>query len=225
MPKNTSAPEPTPEPGPGRKPPRRIWLFAPYIALTVLAVAYGGWWFVVKTKLEAGLDAEAAALRAAGYTVDLGPRKLEGFPFRLKLSFGEAHIAAPSGWGLSIPGLTGEAYLHDPAHWVLAAPQGMTVTRPQGGGLVIHGEGLRASIAGVSQVPWRIVLEGTKLTFAPSPGARPFSLASADLIDAYLKPTPDGKEGMTLIRLQGGKTAPDTVLYRIAGGGAVNGSL
>ena len=225
MPNDTSVNDPIPEAGPARKKPRRLWLFAPYVFIAVLALAYGAWWFVVTARIAAGLDAHAAALRSAGYTVELGPPRIDGFPFRLKVSLSEARIAAPSGWAISAPGLVGEAYLHDPGHWVLSAPQGLLVTRPQGGGLMIAGQALRASIAGVSQIPWRIVLEGTKLTFTPGPGARPFSLASADKIDAYLQPTPDGAEGMTLVRLEGGKAAADTLLHRIAGDAVVAGSL
>ena len=225
MPFETSVPDPIPEPEPSRKKPRRIWLFAPYVILLLLAAGWGGWWFVAKTGLEQGMDARAEALRGAGYVVEMDGRKVEGFPFRMKISLATARIAAPSGWAVSIPGLTGEAYLHQIDHWVLVAPQGLTLTRPVGGGLAVKGEGLRASLAGTSKTPWRVVLQGTKLVFTPDAGARPFSLASADRIELYLKPMPTGGDGATLFRLEGGKATPGALLHRLVGDGVVTATF
>ena len=225
MPFETSGPDPIPEPAAARKPPRRIWLLAPYIGLVLLATGWGAWWFVAKARLETAFDARAEALREAGYVVEMEGRKVEGFPFRMKMSLASARIAAPSGWAVSAPGLTGEAYLHQIDHWVLVAPQGLSITRPQGGGVKIKGEALRASIAGTDRTPWRIVLQGAKLVFTPEVGARPFSLASADLIEFYLKPAPGSADGAVLVRLEGGKATPGTILHRLAGDGAVTATL
>jgi hypothetical protein len=225
MPFETSTPDPIPEPKAARKAPRRLWLITPYIVLVLLLGGWGVYWFVARTALESGMDARAESLRNAGYVVELGDRRIEGFPFRMKVHLGEARIAAPSGWAVSAPGLTGEAYLHDLDHWVLVAPQGISFTRPEGGGVSVRGEALRASLAGTSKAPWRIVLQGTKLVFTPDAGARPFSLASADRLEVYLKPMPTGADGAALLILQGGKATPSTILYRLAGQGAVTASL
>jgi hypothetical protein len=221
-----SAPAPIDEPASARKPPRRLWLFAPFVVLAVLLVGYGGFWFVAKTRLEGALDARAEALRNAGYAVALEGRQVDGLPFRMRIAFSEARIASPSGWALSIPGLKAEAYLHDLGHWVLVAPRGLALVRPQGGGLAVSGQALRASVAGTSAQPWRIALEGTKLVFTPQPGARPFSLASAERLEFYLRPAPGpGGEGMTLLRLEGGKAAAATLLHRVAGDAAITANL
>ena len=225
MPFETSVPAPIPEPEAIRKKPRRVWLFAPYVILALLLAGWGAYWFVARARLERGLDAQTEALRGAGYVVEMDGRKVEGFPFRMKISLAQARIAAPSGWSISLPGLTGEAYLHGLDHWVLVAPQGMSINRPLGGGLSVRGEALRASIAGVSQNPWRIVLQGTKLVFTPDPGARPFSLASAERIELYLKPMPTGADGATLLRLEGGKATRDAILHRLVGDGAVTATF
>jgi hypothetical protein len=225
MPRKTSAPAPIPEPEAPRKPPRRWMLYAPFVALAVALVAYTGFWFVAKARLEAAIDARADALRGAGYTVVLEGRKVDGLPFRMRFAYTEARIVTPSGWSASIPGLKGEAYLHALGHWVFVAPQGLSVVRPQGGGLAVKGQALRASIAGVSANPWRIVLEGTKLVFTPAPGARPFSLASAERLEWYLRPAPGSPDGMSLIRLEGGKAAQGTLLHRIVADAAVTANL
>jgi hypothetical protein len=226
MPIETSAPDPIPEPALARKPPRRLLLYAPFVLLAVLLLAYVGYWFVAKTRLEAALDARAEALRSAGYAVEMSGRRVDGLPFRMRIAFAEARIASPSGWSVAIPGLKAEAYLHQIGHWVLVAPQGLTVVRPQGGGLTVRGQAMRASINGTSTAPWRIVLEGTKLAFAPQPGARPFSLASAERLELYLRPAPGPSgDGMTLLRVEGGKAAPGTLLHRVASDAAVTATL
>lgn len=191
----------------------------------MLAGAYGGYWWIMKSRIEAGVDRQAEGLRAAGYGVDLSGRRVSGFPFRLKLDVDEARIASPGGWSLAAPGLKAEAYLHDPTHWVIVAPKGLSVVRPKGGGLTINGAALRASVAGVSQSPWRIVLQGEKLTFAPAPGARPFSLASADRIELYLRPAPTAGEGMALFKLEGGRAGQGSLLHRVAADAAVTATL
>lgn len=225
MPRKTSAPAPIPEPEAPRKPPARWILYAPFIAIALALIGYTGFWLVSKAQLEAAIDTRAEALRGAGYTVVLDGRKVDGLPFRVRIAYADARVITPSGWSVAIPGLKGEAYLHALGHWVFVAPQGLTVVRPQGGGLVVKGEALRASIAGTSTQPWRVVLAGTKLVFTPAQGARPFSLASAERLEWYLRPAPNSADGMSLIRLEGGKAAQGTLLHRIVADAAVTADL
>jgi hypothetical protein len=225
MPTETPSADPIPEAVEERKKPKRFWLFAPFVLLALAAVAYGGWWAVASNRLGATIDARAGALREAGYVVELSGRRISGFPFRMKLAFSEARIASPSGWALAVPGLAAEAYLHDLGHWVLVAPQGLTFVRPQGGAVAVRGQSLRASIAGVNAAPWRVVMQGRKAVLTPAPGARPFSLAGAELIELYLRPSPQPGEGMVLFRIEGGKAQPGSLLGRIAGEGAVTAAL
>lgn len=220
-----SSDAPIPEPAPARKPPRRLALYAPFALIALLAAGYGGFWFFATSKIERGLDERAEALRQAGYVVELTGRRIEGFPFRIKIRHEQARIASPSGWALTVPGMEAEAYLHAPGHWVLVAPQGLSVNRPEGGGLSVKGQVMRASVAGTDRSPWRIVLQGGKLTFTPAAGARPFSLASADLLEIYLRPAPDAAEGMALLRLEGGKAGEGSVLEAVAGEQVVTGNL
>lgn len=225
MPTETPSDVPIPEPAQERKKPRRFWLYAPFVLLALAATAYASWWFVASSRLGAAIDARAAGLRDAGYVVELSDRRVSGFPFRLKLAFAEARIASPSGWAVTVPGLAAEAYLHNVGHWVAVAPQGLTFVRPQGGAVAVRGESLRASIAGVGSDPWRVVLQGRKAVLTPAAGARPFSLASAELIEFYLRPAPQAGEGMVLFRVEGGKSQPGSLLNRIGGDGAVTASL
>ena len=46
-----------PEPDAPRKPPKRFWLYAPYVLLAVAAVGWSGWWVYGRGRIAAGLDA------------------------------------------------------------------------------------------------------------------------------------------------------------------------
>lgn len=207
---------------PPRKRSRRLWLLAPYALVVLLLLGWSVGWFVVKGRIEQGLDDQARALRGAGWTVALTDRRVSGFPFRLHVKFGEAQLAAPSGWAVAIPGLEGEAYLHAPDHWVLIAPHGLTFVRPKGGPVAVSGQTLRVSLAGLSRPIWRVVLEGSKVAFSPSPDAQPFALASAELMQLYVKPSSVAGEALWLVRVEGGAAAPNTLLGALAHGKQVS---
>lgn len=216
--------DPIHEPTNPRKTRGRWALYLPFILLAVAAVATCAYWFVVSSKLTAGIETRAAALREAGYVVDLAGAKVSGFPYRLKVSYAEARIVAPSGWAVAVPGFQAESVIYKLGHWVVAAPQGLTVTRPEGGPIAVKGE-LRGSVNGLNQSPWRVVLQARKATFTPSPGARGFSLASADLVEFYLKPSAKPDEGLALMRIEGGKGAPGTLGGHIAADGQIKADI
>jgi len=210
------------DPGGVRKKGRRFWLLAPYVILLILAAGYAGFWVFSQNRLLASLDARADAMRQAGYSVDIEGRRVDGFPFRLRLTLPRAEIASPAGWSIAAPGLEAQAYLHSPGHWVAIAPQGLTVRRPRGGLLTVKGESMRASLVGVGGDAWRGAAEGVKLVFTPATGAAPFSLASADRMDLNVKPGASDAVLM-LLRLQGGKAGAGALLHRIAGEAPVTG--
>ncbi|MEO6338892.1 MAG: DUF2125 domain-containing protein [Caulobacteraceae bacterium] len=220
------APDLLSDPGPPRKKPRRLWLFAPYVVLLILAIGYCGFWFVAKLRIEQTLDARAEVLRKSGYVVAMDGRRIDGFPFRVRITLPEAQVAAPGGWAVGAAGLEAQAYLHGLDHWVLVAPQGLTVTRPRGGPMTVSGQALQASVVGLSGANWRIGAEGLKLTFTPKAGAAPFSLLTADRIDLNMKAGPAGaNQALMLLQLQGGKAASGAVLHKLAGDAPVTGLL
>ena len=227
MTRDTSpAPDLLSDPGPPRKKARRLWLFAPYVVLLVLVLAYGAFWFVAKARAEGAIEDQADALRRSGYAVTLDGVRIDGFPFRLRVSVANTRVAVPGGLALEASGLEAQAYLHGLDHWVLVAPQGLTVVRPKGGPVTVSGEALRASVVGLSGSDWRIAAEGLKLAFTPKAGAAPFALASADRLDLNMKGGPAGAgQALMLIQLQGGKAGPGAALQKLAGDAPVTGLL
>lgn len=216
----------TPTGQPARKRAPRWLLYAPFVVIAAMLVVYGAYWLVAGNQLESRLEQRVDALRQAGYQVAAEGRAIDGFPFRMRVAYRTLRVASPGGWAVEAPELKAEAYLHDLGHWVIVAPQGLTVTRPRGGPLAIRGEALRASVAGVNRPVWRVVIEAVKPTFTPGPGTAPFSLASADRIELGLRPAPDGSaDGQAGFSLLGGKSTPGTAVWRLAADKPVTAAL
>ncbi len=204
-----------PDPDAPRK-PRRFWLYAPWgLALAGVGVWSAGWvWLSGETSRRLDLAADQA--RKAGYELSWKARHISGYPFRLDVNFDELRMRDPSGWGLSIPRLETEAFLHAPTHWVLAAPRGLTFVRPAGGPVEMQGEVIHASLHDVDKRPPSFSFEGSKLTFRPGPGAQPFALASADHVELHLRPGPDD-QGAVFFKVDNGKAQFSGLFARMAG--------
>lgn len=203
---------------PSRKAPRkarRSRLFTPFILAAVIA---GGWsygWFWLRGQAEQRMDAQSADLKSRGYDLSWSARTFSGFPFRMNVDLTNARMAEPTGWAVRAPVLKGEAEIYDLTHWVLVAPQGVVLTRPEAGDVTITGQALRASISHVTEYPPRISVEGAKLTFTPAPGTRPFQLVSADNMQLHTRGGPDD-QGAIFFKADGAKTAFTGLLGRIA---------
>lgn len=203
-----------PDPPAPRK--RRLGLYMPFAIVVIAALIYSGAWFWLRSEAGRQLDLAADRLRAQGYSLTWKTRTFGGYPFRLDATFEDIQIRDPSGWSLSAPRLEAEAFVYALNHWVATAPQGATFTRPRGGAVVVKGEVLRASLVDPAANIPRLSVEGHKLTFAPAPGAQPFSIATADDLQFHVLPGPNDEAGL-FFRLDGAKAAPQTVIGRIAG--------
>jgi hypothetical protein len=205
---------------PDPQPPRkllRLGLWLPFVALGLLIVGWSAAWFWARGQVATRMDAAVEAAGRAGYQIAWKDRAIAGYPFRLDVNLTEARIREPSGWALEAPRLDGEAFMHAPTHWLLAAPDGLTFVRPVGGPVVVKGQGLRASLTHLTAHPPSFSFEGVKLTFAPAPGAQPFALTSADRVEIHLRAGPND-EGGVFTMLEGGKAQLSGLFARIAGG-------
>ncbi|MEJ0064708.1 MAG: DUF2125 domain-containing protein [Caulobacteraceae bacterium] len=200
----------------GRK-PRRLGLYLPWAALVVFAAGWSLAWLWMIGQTQSRLDAGAAALRKAGWTVSWDSRHVGGYPFRLDVEVTGLRLADPSGWGATIPSLKSEAFAFAPANWVFYVPGGLTFSRPDGGPVNVTAGTLRASINGWDQAPPRISVEGDDLTFTAAPGAKPFSLASAKTLQFYTRAGPN-QQAALFVGIDGGAALPDSWAGQIAGG-------
>lgn len=214
-----SLPDPTP--------PRKLTRLPLYIGFGLLAVLMIGWsavWFWARSEAEARFDAAADSLRKAGYEFSWSDRRLGGYPFRLNITLSEPRIRDRSGWALEAPRLEGQAFLHAPTSWLIAAPDGLTFLRPRGGPVQVRGKLIRASLTRLTSRPPNVSFEAAGATFQPAAGASPFSLASADRVEIHLRRAPKevGDEAGLWVSVEGGRGVLPGLLGRMADGKPVS---
>ena len=206
-------PEPSASPQPAR--PRRFWLWAPYVVVLAALIAWTVVWWAMSLRLQSELDAQAKNLRAHGYAASWTDLKVDGWPFRMDLTLTQPRFGEPSGWAVAAPMLKGETAPYAPDHWIFAAPQGLTLTRPGKGPLTVSGRAIRASVGGLGSPRPRFSFEALDLALSPAPGGQPAAFSSADRLELHLQPGPDDQAAL-LIRIEDAKLAPSANLARIA---------
>jgi hypothetical protein len=198
-----------------RKPPRRFWLFAPFVVVLIAVAAWSAGWLAIRAAVAQRMDAAAQTPAGAGYRLEWGRRGIGGYPFRIEVGLDQAKVSEPSGWALAAPRFEAQANAYDLGHWVMAAPQGLVLTRPGAGDVIVTGQRLRVSLIKVEGAAPRLAFEGIKLGFAPAPGAQPFALVSADHLGLYTRPVAaDAME--VLLQLDGAAPGPQSLLAVIA---------
>jgi len=207
-----------PDPTAPRK-PSRLRLYVAFGLFLVFVVGWSAAWIWVRGEARERMDAAVATLRQAGYEVAWKERGIGGYPFRLNITLTEARIRDRSGWALDAPKLESQAFLHAPTHWIVAAPQGLTFTRPVGGPVAVSGKLIRASISHLTNTPPNISFEGANLAFQPAAGANPFSLQAAERVEFHLRQAPSevGDEAGVWLSVKNGKAQLSGLLGRIAG--------
>ena len=187
----------------------------PFIIAGAVVVAWSGLWVYARGEAGKRLEAGAEQLRKAGYDVTWGKQRIYGYPFRLNIQLDDARIREPSGWALAASKLEGQAFMHGLSTWVIAAPDGLTFTRPIGGAVNVKGEVIHASLAGLDKPMPRFSFEGTKLSFAPAAGAQPFALSAAEKVEFHLRPGPDDQAAL-FFKVDAGKARLSGLFARIA---------
>jgi len=211
--------DPPASPVPDTASPRkrgRWGLYIPFIVALVAVVAWTGVWIYAHAEAGRQIEAGAERLRAAGYQVSWTQRRITGYPFRLNVTLTNPTIREPSGWGLAAPRLETQAYLHGLDTWVIAAPVGLTFTRPRGGAVNVTGDIVHASISEMNTALPNVSFEGTKLAFAPAAGANPFALTAADKVQMHLRRGPDDQAAV-MLKVDNGKTQLSGLFARMAG--------
>ncbi len=206
-----------PDQTPTRKPPRRFWLYAPYVVLLIAIIGWSLAWLWIRSEIANRMDVTASRLHEAGFIMDWKARRIDGYPFRIDVTLDGLRLAEPSGWALAAPQIKAETYAYKLDQWIGYAPGGVVLTRPVSGAVAITGTALRASYVHVDHGAPRIAVEGVKLVFAPGPGAKPFVISAANYLDFHLRPTGDD-QGDFLLRIDGASAPQGAILARIAQG-------
>jgi hypothetical protein len=209
-----------PDPHSARK-PRRLGLYLPFVVLLVAVVAWTGYWLWARGELSRRLDAAVAGLAAQGYEVAWKERTIGGYPFRLDVTLAGVGAREPSGWALQAPRIEAEAPAYSPDSWMIAASDGLTFVRPEGGPVAVSGRLIRASLTHLASRPPSLSFEGVDLAFRPEPGARPFGLTAASRVEFHLRAGPDDQGG-AFFDLEGGQAQLSGLFARIAEGKPVS---
>jgi hypothetical protein len=204
-----------PEKAPIRK-PQRLGLYGPFAVLLVTVIAWAAAWLWIRGETFRQMDRAADAMAQDGYRIDWTGRELSGFPFRLDLDIAGARLREASGWALAAPRLKAEAFVFATDHWVVVAPDGITVTQPAGGAFQVTAKALRASLSEAAARPPRLSIEGIGLSFAPAPGARPLAFVSAAELHVHAKAGP-GDQGAAYVELDRAVAGPEGLMRQIAG--------
>jgi hypothetical protein len=202
--------------------PRKLSRLRLYITFGIAIAAVIAWsaaWIWARGEVKAQMDGGVAALKQAGYEVAWKDRGIGGYPFRLNVTLTEARIRDRSGWALEAPKLEGQAFMHAPTTWILAAPDGVTFVRPVGGPVRVSGKTIRASLSHFQNTPPNVSFEGSGLTFQPAAGAQPFGLQTAEHVEFHLRQAPSevGDEAGVWLSVKDGKAQLSGLLGRIAG--------
>lgn len=200
---------------------RRLGLFLPWLALLLLVVGWSVAWFGLRDESVRRMDDAVARLRERGYRVDWTTRTVAGFPFRLDVTLTGARIAEPSGWAVAAPLLKTEAWIYRLDHWMLVAPDGVSLNRPDGGPVLVRARALRASLGGLGAAPPRLSVEGVDVDFDTPPGGKPYMIQSAKRLELHTRPGPDDQGGV-LFRVDGARLRLQGLPARIARDGPVS---
>jgi len=168
--------------------PSRAGLYAPFIIVLIALAAWTGWWFYLTRQIDAGLEAQSAALRQQGWDVRYADKRIVGWPFRANVKLTHVTIAAPSGHAISAPELNAEANAYQPTKWVVVAPEGLILTRAGKGKVAINGDAIRMSASGIDQRWPNLALELVNPIFTVHPDGEPFPIARAARIEFYSRP-------------------------------------
>jgi hypothetical protein len=209
-------PDPSPSPQPHKK-TSRFWLFAPYVVLLIAVIVWSGFWWMEKLKVEHETTRQAAVLEKQGYTARWQTLKVSGWPFRLHVTLTAPEAGDTAGWRLTAPRILAQAMAYAPDTWVIAAPDGLTLTRPGKGALSVTGKMIRASIGGLKGDRPRFSFEGDGLALAAGQGAQAASFTAIDKLEFHLQPGPDDQAAL-LLRVDGGSLRPDVGLAKLASG-------
>jgi hypothetical protein len=210
-------PSAPPQPKRPRDRPRRFWLFAPYVLLLIAILAWTGYWWAASGRLQRKVTDQAKALQMQGYVAQWSSMKVDGYPFRLRLTVIGPKLADSAGWGLSATRLQAQAMAYAPDSWVLAAPEGLIFSRPGKGDVSVSGKSIRASVAALGSAQPRLAFEGDKLSLAPAQGATPPAFATIDRLELDLQPGPDDQAAF-YVKLDGGVVRPEAGIARLASG-------
>ncbi len=195
---------------------KRRWLYIPFVVAAVIVFAYYLLWRAGAGQMQIAVTDWIADQRAAGFVVDHGAVKADGFPFFLRVHIDDAGIASTGRWRWHADSLTLDALPYD-LNKLIFSPTGEQLISVEGyGDWRINAGDLRASIASDEASGWIFAMnvgdatatrdDGATLTlgslvFDLAPDAGDITTLTLTLAAAQVEAAIDA-EAYTLNRLQ-----------------------
>jgi hypothetical protein len=196
---------------------RRSGCGIPGLFLLILLVVGGwsGYWFYLSSQIRQGLAQTETRLEAAGWRIEHGEPRIDGWPFRIQVVMDDVEVIAPSGHGLRAPELRTEATAYQLDRWVIVASDGLELGRAAKGWVAVEGQALRASLSQLRGTPPRVIVEFDQPRFTPTEGSEPFPITQAERLIINLMPEAEGRAGV-LFDLDAATPRPGGVLARMS---------
>lgn len=176
------------------QPPRRrsrFWLYAPFGLLVVLALAWSGFWFHVKGRVDGEIDLALAREAAQGRNWSCAERSVGGFPFRIEVRCSALALTSTR-WGEAVKVETGPAVavgqIYSPGLIIVEATGPARATLTEGRTLDVTWKRLDASLAWRQPERFALVAAEPNLTLT-TPGAGPEAWRAATL-ELHLRRNP-----------------------------------
>jgi hypothetical protein len=178
-------PADSPDPPPRRS---RIWLFVPFILLTLVVAGWTAAWFVLSERISRALEAWLADEAALGRQWACPGRTVGGFPFRIEVNCASLSLQRPES-RLSLGPVRAVAQVYRPRHVIahVGAP-----LRASDGQIGLEGtwRGLEASIRTTPEGLQRASLAVTAPEFRLTGPAAGDMTLSAQHLETHLRPNP-----------------------------------
>lgn len=139
----------------------RFWLYAPFVALGVAAIAWTGFWFTVRSRVTEAVDAALAREAGLGRNWVCADRSVTGFPFRVELRCASLALTSAR-WGGAARARTGPALavgqIYTPGLVIAQIAGPLQADLPDGRRLELGWSGFEASLIHKSGDPERVAI-------------------------------------------------------------------
>lgn len=127
----------------------RFWLYLPFILIALAALAWTGFWFVVRGRVAEAVDTALAREAGLGRSWDCADRTISGFPFRVELRCSSLALTAAR-WGEGVRAQTGPAVavgqIYTPGLVIAQITGPLQASLPEGRSLALAWSGFEASL-------------------------------------------------------------------------------
>ncbi len=174
---------------------KRRWLYLPFIIAAVIVAAYGLLWRAGANEMKKYVATWVDEQRAAGFQVEHGEVRTDGFPFVLRALIDDASIAAPGQWRWRTDQLAIDALPYDLNRLVFSPSGEQRISVENAGAWRIEADDFRTSIASNKTSGW--MFSATVGNAAIEPLANGAS-AQIDALVLDLAPDPADPATLTL---------------------------